>query len=92
MGYSQFVAFVLVSTLLVLFSTAGYGKKVLVDTDDAFPPMIQEMSKSRKRVTEEVALMDYGTENVGPNVNSKSGFPFNNLPPPMPPLQPSTSD
>lgn len=50
------------------------------------------MSKSRKRVTEEVALMDYGTENVGPNVNSKSGFPFNNLPPPMPPLQPSTSD
>ena len=39
-----------------------------------------------------VELMDYGTENYGANVNSKSSFPFKNLPSPMSPAEPPSSD
>uniref|UniRef100_A0A803N3F0 Uncharacterized protein n=1 Tax=Chenopodium quinoa TaxID=63459 RepID=A0A803N3F0_CHEQI len=93
MGHSQFVAFFLVLTLLVLSFSQGYGR-ILRESPfaEAVMPSLKQETPRKSRFLA-VELLDYGSSNVGPNVNSRSGFPFN-LPssPLLPPAEQPTID
>ncbi|KMS99250.1 hypothetical protein BVRB_2g046870 [Beta vulgaris subsp. vulgaris] len=90
MGHSHFVAFVLISTLLFLSIPQGYGRRLLENPADALPSLMQETPRKTRRLG--VDLMDYGDQNVGPNVNGKSGFPFNIPSTFLSPSEPPSSD
>ncbi|KAB2613864.1 hypothetical protein D8674_036180 [Pyrus ussuriensis x Pyrus communis] len=77
MGRRWFLRFLLVSCLLALFSSHGFGRKLMETGEDSSVLVSRENHrKSRKMIT----VMDYADPE--PNVNLRTGYIF--TPPPQP--------
>ncbi|KAK9741077.1 hypothetical protein RND81_03G079600 [Saponaria officinalis] len=86
MGRSYFLAFLLVFTLLCLFTTPGFGRKLIVKSKSYLLPdslMLEEKVRTKaRRLT--VQLMDYEDDGnahaneAHANVIPKVGYPNNN--------------
>ncbi|KAK9272610.1 hypothetical protein L1049_002985 [Liquidambar formosana] len=76
MGRSSFLTVLLVSALLILSSSRGFGRKVMatVEFEDSTVPLEETAGKPR----EMIESMDY--KDPGPNTNPRAGYMFS--PPP----------
>ncbi|KAM1358052.1 hypothetical protein ACFX1Q_045060 [Malus domestica] len=80
MGRRWFLRFLLVSSLLALFSSHGFGRKLMETAEHGEDSSVlvskENDGKSRRMIT----VMDYADPE--PNVNPRTGYIF--APPPQP--------
>ncbi|PSS33689.1 Centrosomal protein [Actinidia chinensis var. chinensis] len=78
MGRFHSVSALLVSALLLLSFSHGFGRKLMQTVENDTVPLEENGGLSREMIE-----LDY--VEAGPNTNPKSGFIQSNLPPPPPP-------
>ncbi|KAK9271741.1 hypothetical protein L1049_002104 [Liquidambar formosana] len=79
MGRSSFLTVLLVSALLILSSSHGFGRKVMATVEHEDSTVLLEETEGKPR--EMIESMDY--KDPGPNTNPKAGYMFS--PPPQGP-------
>ncbi|GFY82984.1 Serrate RNA effector molecule like [Actinidia chinensis var. chinensis] len=80
MGRSHSVSALLVSALLLLSFSNGFGRKLMQTVEDEENPTV--LLEENGGLSRETIELDY--VEAGPNTNTKSGFIPSNLPPPAP--------